>query len=542
MNILSRMMLLLFGFSLFAPAVSADELEWVAAMKSVHARFKGMPGTFAHFGDSITVTMAFWSPLAYQPNNLDADAAGDLTLVKKTMKNDCWRGWKGPEYGNNGSMTIRWADDNVERWLKKLNPEVVLIMFGTNDLTQVPPKEYETKTRAVVKRCLDNGSIVILSTIPPRSGLLDKSRQFADIVRKIAKDEKLPLVDYFGEIVKRRPDDWDGSLAKFKDIPGDTYNVPTLIARDGVHPSNTPGDYSAEGLNKNGYALRSYLTLRAYAGVIRHVLATEKPMNDELRKAVTFYASFDKELKADFAGGDREPWTRTGQLDKKNFVFEKGYPEKAFLIAADKGISGGALECVDVIPDNGRVYFPAKGNLAYKKGGWGGTVSFWLKGDPNTMLKTGFCDPVQLTQKGANNGGIWCDFNDKKPRDFRMGVFPAVAEGVKPIAESDPKAPIVKTKSTVFKTDEWHHVALTWNNLDTGKKDAHAVLYVDGKPIGELKDVELAMDWDIEKAGIYVGINFIGMMDEFALFGRALTEVEVKRLQEQPALLSGLKN
>jgi lysophospholipase L1-like esterase len=529
-------------FGLQAGGRAAEQPKWVAPMKKVHARFKGTKGTFAQFGDSITVTMAFWAPLAYQPKNLDQAAAYDLALVKKTMKAECWRGWKGPEYGSNGSMTIRWADENVDRWLKKLNPEAVLIMFGTNDLNQVPIKEYEEKMRSVVRRCLDNGSVVILTTIPPRSGLMVKSCEYAYVARKIAQEETLPLVDYFGEVLKRRPDDWDGAMAKFKDVPGDAYNVPTLIARDGVHPSNPPGDYSQESLNKNGYALRNYLTLRAYAAVIRHVLEPEKPMTEELKKAVTFYASFDRELKADFAGGERDPWTRLGQLDKKNFTYEKGYPEKAFRIAAGKGISGGALECVDVLPGNGRIYFPAKGNLAFKKGGWGGTVSFWLKGDPNTMLKTGFCDPVQLTQKGANNGGIWCDFNDAKPRDFRMGVFPAVAEGVKPIAENDPKAPIVKTKSTVFKADEWHHVALSWNNLDTGKKDAQTVLYVDGKSIGEMKDIELAMNWEIEKTGIYIGVNFIGLLDEFALFNRALTEAEVKALKEQPALLTGLKN
>jgi len=34
---------------------------WVAAMKKIHARFTGQKGTLAHFGDSITVTMAFWA-------------------------------------------------------------------------------------------------------------------------------------------------------------------------------------------------------------------------------------------------------------------------------------------------------------------------------------------------------------------------------------------------------------------------------------------------------------------------------------------------
>jgi lysophospholipase L1-like esterase len=172
-------------------------------------------------------------------------------------------------------MTIRWADENVDRWIKKLNPEVVLIMFGTNDLNQLKIDEYETKTRAVVQKCLDNGTIVILSTIPPRSGKLDQSRQFAQVVKKIADEQKLPLIDFLEQCLKRRPDDWDGTLTKFNDDNKDVYQVETLISRDGVHPSNPKkysGDYSEEGLRSNGFVLRNYLTLLAYADVIQKVL------------------------------------------------------------------------------------------------------------------------------------------------------------------------------------------------------------------------------------------------------------------------------
>jgi hypothetical protein len=258
------------------PAASraADADEWVDAMKKVHARFKGDPGTFAQCGDSITVTMAYWAPLFVSPKNMPTDMADAHGRVKKYLKPDCWNKWKGPEYGSEGGMTIRWADEHVDEWLKKLNPETALIMFGTNDLGQLEAKEFEEKTRTVVQKCLKNGTVVILSTIPPRSGKLEQCRKFADIIRKIAKDEKLPLIDYFEEVLKRRPDDWDGSLPKFKDVPGDTYDVPTLIARDGVHPSNPAKfqDYSEESLKKNGYVLRSYLTLMEYDDVLRRVL------------------------------------------------------------------------------------------------------------------------------------------------------------------------------------------------------------------------------------------------------------------------------
>ncbi len=253
----------------------ADEPAWVAPMKQVHAKFTGKAGTFAQFGDSITVTMAYWAGLRYEHKNLDAPAQKAFELVNSYMLKDCWDKWKGPDFGSNGSMTIRWADENADRWIKKLNPEVVLIMFGTNDLNQLKIDEYEAKTRAVVKKCLDNGSIVILSTIPPRSSKLDQCRQFAAVVKKIADEQKLPLIDYLEECLKRRPDDWDGTLSKFNDGNKDVYQVPTLISRDGVHPSNPKkysGDYSEEGLRSNGFALRNYLTLLAYADVIQKVL------------------------------------------------------------------------------------------------------------------------------------------------------------------------------------------------------------------------------------------------------------------------------
>jgi hypothetical protein len=267
-----------------------------------------------------------------------------------------------------------------------------------------------------------------------------------------------------------------------------------------------------------------------------------EPDEGAIRKAVTFYASFDEEVKGDFGRGQLAFDTRVNDpKEKGKFVVEKGFSAKAFRIAKGKGISGGALEAVDVLPDNGRIFVPAKGNLAYKAGGWGGSVSMWCKTNPDKLLKTGFCDPVQITQKGANNGGLWFDFNDAKPRDLRHGAFPAVPDGKKGIAESDPNAPMVRVPKVGWKEADWHHVVLTWENLDTGKEDAVTSLYIDGKLIGRVKGRAIAMGWDIEKAGIYTAINYIGLIDEMALFDRALSPEEVAALHKKPGLLAELK-
>jgi lysophospholipase L1-like esterase len=269
-------MLLAAAMFVAVPPVSAaeDALPWVAPMKKVRERFKGTPGTLALFGDSITVSMAFWAPLQGEPKDMPDDMAKAHALVKEYIKPECWNKWRGSKYGNEGSTTIRWAHDNIDKWLKDHNPEVAVIMFGTNDLGALEEKEYEEKTAEVVDRCLKNGTVVILTTPPPRSGMLEKSKQFAEVVRRVAKDKKMPLIDYHAEILKRRPDDWDGALPQFKDVKGSEYEVPTLIARDGGHPSNPQAfkDYSAKSLSSNGYALRNYLTLLAYADVVRQVL------------------------------------------------------------------------------------------------------------------------------------------------------------------------------------------------------------------------------------------------------------------------------
>ena len=270
-----------FVFGLLARIPAADTAvaseDWIQPMRQVHARFTGRAGTFAHFGDSITVTLAFWAGLESPPKEMTIETARAYELVKRYQKPECWRGWKGAEFGNNGSMTIRWADENVDRWMAELNPEVALIMFGSNDVGQMEVAEYRAKTRSVVERCLKNGTVVILSTMPPRSGRMEKAAQFAQAIRNLAAELHVPLSDYHGEILKRRRDDWDGSLPQFNDPPADVYQVPTLISRDGVHPSNPgafAGVFSEEALRTSGFVLRNYLTLLSYAAVIEKVLLT----------------------------------------------------------------------------------------------------------------------------------------------------------------------------------------------------------------------------------------------------------------------------
>ena len=252
-----------------SPVAAPERPSWGEAMARVHARFQGKAGTFAHFGDSITESLAFWTPLKYDRRNATPELELAFQKVNAYLQPECWRDWKGPEFGNQGGQRVRWADENVAAWLEKLNPEVALVMFGTNDLRDVEVVEYRQRLRSVVRKCLSHGTVVILSTIPPRHDFVAKAASFAEAARQVARELHVPLIDFHAEILKRRPTDWDGTMDRFQAFQG--HDVPTLIARDGVHPSapkQYENDYSAEGLRCHGYNLRSLLVLMKYAEVI----------------------------------------------------------------------------------------------------------------------------------------------------------------------------------------------------------------------------------------------------------------------------------
>ncbi len=264
--------------------------------------------------------------------------------------------------------------------------------------------------------------------------------------------------------------------------------------------------------------------------------------NDALLKAVTLYASFDEKCQADYARGPAELATRSvHDTEKGQFVHTPGIDHNVFRINKKDALRGGALDPKEALPKNGRIYFPVKNHLSYKPGGWSGAVSVWCNTDPNATIQAKFCDPIQITHKGAGDGGIWFDFNDAKPRDLRLGTFPAVVPGVKPAKESDADAPMVRVPKVDWKAGQWHHVVLSWKNFDTGKPDAVASLYIDGKHIGDVKNRAIAMSWDVDKAGIYIAVGYLGLLDELTVFERALTPAEVGVLHQEPDFAKGLK-
>ena len=224
-----------------APAV-------LARAKEIHADFKGQEGYIAQFGDSITYSMAFWSPMSWDDPGkyLPED---DLPNKPESSR---WRDWikgardKGVKFSNYSGWRVGNLLKSVDAVLTKDRPEAAMIMIGTNDISGGKvPADYKENLEQVIAKCIAAHCIPILNTIPPRRGKDEAVEQVNTIVRDIASEQNIPLVDYHAAIVKLRPDkSWDG----------------TLISKDGVHPSGGKSNvYDSENLHNCGYALRNWI-------------------------------------------------------------------------------------------------------------------------------------------------------------------------------------------------------------------------------------------------------------------------------------------
>ncbi len=263
-----------------AQTTVVQQPAWVDAMREVHARSDGKPGVLMHLGDSITYSMAYFAPLQFvDKSKLTPDTLRVYERVANHIQPECYR-WKGVEKGNDSGKTAAWALEHIDGWVDSLKPEAAVIMFGTNDIRRGTVEDHADSLRKLVQRCLNRGVVVLLSTIPPMHGYEEEVEQAVEAQRRIAADLNVPLIDFYAHVLHRRPDDWDGALERFSQF--EQWEVPTIISRDGVHPSNPSAwrdDYSEDGLSRNGNVLRTYLTLMAYAEIIDVVLAGESPGN-----------------------------------------------------------------------------------------------------------------------------------------------------------------------------------------------------------------------------------------------------------------------
>ena len=141
------------------------------------------------------------------------------------MKEECWHKWRGRlrqrgRTDRRPGPTTTWISGSRSSTPSR-RPHV------RHQRPDPLPTRRLRQPRARRRReLLKNGTVVILTTIPPRSGVRGEGE---DVRRGGAEDRRRPEAAAHrlpGRNPEAPPDDWDGQLPKFKEFAKDVYQDP----------------------------------------------------------------------------------------------------------------------------------------------------------------------------------------------------------------------------------------------------------------------------------------------------------------------------
>ena len=280
---------------------------------------------------------------------------------------------------------------------------------------------------------------------------------------------------------------------------------------------------------------RNLFVRKIGADEVNEILRNNEVNRNSLTRSLSLHASFDNLLDADFSRGDRTCYIRQGgkllRADTTDDV----------KLAKDGGKFGGGLRFA-----RKKAFSPAfrnPGVLNYNDRNWNGTVSVWLKLNPDEDLEPGYCDPVAIVGDDSKKGFIFLEFSkDETPRYFRYAIRPLFhiwnPEGVRWDEIPFGKRPMVQVERPPFSRRSWTHVVFTVENINDAAGRAFGRLYLNGELQGSINDWDLRFGWDPSQVLLVLGMAYVGHMDDLAVFNRVLTDAEIHQIH---GLKSGIR-
>ena len=255
----------------------------------------------------------------------------------------------------------------------------------------------------------------------------------------------------------------------------------------------------------------------------------EAPPHAALADSLTFHASFDAGTDADFGSGDRTIYSAPS-YDERDDQSTPGISMEAEIVTG-AGRFGDALRFNET--NKQALFYRATDNVAYSTSNMSGTVSFWLNVDPAVEIEPVYCDPIQITDVDFNDAGLWVDFTNENPKQFRLGIFGDLEvwnpDDIAINDNPDFLNRLIPVDDPPFASGQWTHVAFTYSGLNSAD-GATIHFYLNGENQGAREGIAESFTWDVERAVIKLGINYAGLFDEVAIFDRALSDSEIAEL------------
>jgi len=235
----------------------------VAAMKKVNAGFTGVDHSFMGIGDSITDSFAWVLDMTYrdQDHSPSWRTSAGYVFIPRGAEHCSKGGWRTTNAV--GDLDGKCPPTVIEYALTHDRPELATIMYGTNDVVNVPTEVYARNLAFIVDKCLEHNCIPILCiptryTWKKRNGeMFDVARFFPDI-RRIARERNLPVISLY-HLFENEPD-------------------PLSLFGDGVHPNNNKdeGPYQLND-RTHGYNIINHAIYSMYRALIDRGVIDDVP-------------------------------------------------------------------------------------------------------------------------------------------------------------------------------------------------------------------------------------------------------------------------
>ncbi len=149
------------------------------------------PATWLFMGDSITHGSAWTGGYDTLAQLFEKFVKDDLDRPQDLVINA----------GSSGATTASTLSD-LNRRLVKYNPDVVVLMLGTNDAAgKVSENTYKANLRTILDKIMDKGAVPVLRTPPPTSrdgyAIADYAQYIRDVANETKYADKVILVDQY---------------------------------------------------------------------------------------------------------------------------------------------------------------------------------------------------------------------------------------------------------------------------------------------------------------------------------------------------------
>ena len=254
-------------------------------------------------------------------------------------------------------------------------------------------------------------------------------------------------------------------------------------------------------------------------------------------KHLLFLTTFDDTTDVNLFGPDNDAgWIYTAESPRRATTLMNNRCES---VTIAKG-QGKMRDCLRFGEQTRRVlYYQASPNLPFPRANWSGSLSFWLKPDL-ARLGPRPSYPLQYFDGNWNRGGFFLRFPNVSRDTFELGVVgsdPNVAGSLKLEQIPSSQKHIIAIRQAPFRNDEWTFVGITYKNVNPARAGVStARLYLDGKIVGQL-ETPLRVQWMHpdernvkQNAAMFLGINYVGDIDDLRLYNKALTRAEMMAL------------